>query len=497
MKIKSIWEEYETLVRGDIKLTIIGRIYTCRKNSDSLLFIHITDGSTIKLLQCVCNKENIVTGWEKLYNFSNRGATVQFKGILVNSPAKGQPIELLVDEAKILGKIIDPSDYPLGTRGYIMKETMRSIPHMRYHSLPFLAINIIKNNAYKSIHETMSILNINEIQPTLITGNECEGGSDAFCIEQIDDHFFKKPVYLTVSSQLHLEATVVGTLRDTYCITTACRKEESKGPLHLAEFSMLEWEIVEDNIERNMYIAEHIIKNIISNIIDNCIDELELLSEYVKKDSFSTYQQKVKILKNGSDKKMYKQGKKILTGEYKEFTNRPHIIDRLKRYITKPFVRVTFNECIEKMLEAVEKGHKFNTIPSYENDISKEHERYITDVMCDGLPVFVTEYPWHIKAFYMKKKKGEYADCYDLLFPYIGEVVGGSQRINDYDELNQIITDMKLSGLEWYLDTRKYGSVPHGGGGLGIGRLLMAITGINNIKDIQDFPRAFDMLCFA
>jgi len=291
-------------------------------------------------------------------------------------------------------------------------------------------------------------------------------------------------------------------------MTTAFRAEPSKGPLHLAEFLMVEWELVTKKLDKNMKVAEELCKRCIGEILKECSYELDYLEEYRVASIVAEEREQLKIhdgLRKSLGKKEWSLEKTKITDRYFVLKSSPSLKERLTRYVENSFIRTTHHDCVAMMLEHVEKGFvQFSEVPTFDGDLSKEHERYITEVLFDNMPTFVRYFPKKIKSFYMPEIEGsdiERVDCYDLLFPQIGEVVGGSQRIHDYTQLKQRMSEemseASAKELDWYLDLRKYGTVPHGGAGLGFGRLLMAITGIFNIKDMQEFPRGYGLSCFA
>jgi asparaginyl-tRNA synthetase len=491
MSVKEIWKNHDKYINEE--LMIRGRIVTHRSGaSNTIQFINICDGSTVKTLQCVYNGS--------IANIS-KGTTLMLSGKLITSQGKGQAIELSVSSYQIYGQV-NPLEYPLAGKSIVSRDYLRTIPHLRHHTLLFTAIQCIKQTVYKAFHEGMSTLNIGEIQPTLITSNECEGGSFPFSVLVADGKgnkkdFFDKPTFLTVSSQLHLEATVCGTLKDSYCMTTAFRAEPSKGPLHLAEFCMPEWESIGD-IDKNMEITEKVLKHCFKCVLEDCNEELLFLEKYRLDDIKNNHLEQVKIHKDKKSKMKKKDW--LLEKDKIEATINTDatIFDRLNKYVEKPFTKVSHADCIKQLLES---NVEFTEVPTYDGDLTKEHEKYITEVLYDN-PVFVQQYPKNIKAFYMPEIKNESdenkrVDCFDLLFPYVGEVVGGSQRIDDYNTLKSRMEEknIELEPLNWYLDLRKYGSVPHGGAGLGMGRLMIVITAIFNIKDMQEFPRGYGMTC--
>ena len=265
---------------------------------------------------------------------------------------------------------------------------------------------------------------------------------------------------MTVSGQLHLESLVCGGLGSAWCMTTAFRGEKSTGPRHLAEFWMAELESCFESLDENMKVNEGCLKFCFGRVLAKCGGELEFLQ-----------------------------------AKY-----RPDLIAQIQKYASTPFIKSSHEECVRLMLEAQEQGKvKFEVRPRYDDDLTKEHERYITEVLFEGNPVFVRYFPAKIKAFYMPKVDAgtevEHVDGFDLLFPEIGEVIGGSQRESDYHKLLNRMAEMNVrpQSLQYYLDLRKYGSVPHGGSGIGFDRLMLILCGGigHNIKDMVPFPRSY------
>lgn len=542
--IKQIWQDFRadpSLVLNK-EFTLFGQCFTEREQAKGTLqFIELMDGSTVKTLQCVCKQDDKSVDWDQLVKHCTRGATIEVTGTLIESPAQGQPIELQVTSYKRLGAIEDPGTYFMGSRGFISRDTLRQIPHQRHHTKVGLAIQILKQRSYSAFHEAMGALGIGEIQPTLITGNECEEGAHPFTVTTMLDgsvgdipkiegtdkidwskDFLHKHLYLTVSSQLHLEATVLGTRRDGYCMTTAFRAEPSSGPLHLAEFMMPEWELCGGTctLERNMAVAQAVLQYVFQKILHDHPNELEFLEEYRKLDLGEVKKQKLVELKGrrkSIGKKEFVAERTVIDEDYDRKMVAPSLIDRLTKYATQPFVVTTHAECVRLMLQHEAEGKVvFEEKPGYADDFTKQHEFYITEVLYDGTPTFVRYYPKAIKAFYMpvidssevvsagtSDSAGvEYVDCYDLLFPYVGEVVGGSQRIDDAETLIARMDELGMdtsadSELDWYIQLRRDASLPHGGAGLGFGRMMIAITGIPNIRDLQEFPRGYGLSCKA
>lgn len=508
---------------------------------DRLAFIHLVDGSTVRHIQCICDKDEVPdVDWDPLWKHLNRGATMQLSGTIVESPASGQSIELKVTGYKAWGPITDPDRYPLATRGVIDRDTLRSLPHLKSQHLPTMASLIVKDAVFKAWHEAMVKMCIGEIQPTILTGNECESGAFPFTVTtllsdketgdmvgetakipttesgQIDfsKDFFGKPVYLTVSAQLHAEAIVCKQMQDKYWMTKAFRAEPSKGTMHLAELLMPEWELIDCDLDGNMDVAEKAIRHCIQTVLKECPWELQLLEEHEAAETKREQEKQLGVLKASlkkqtMSKKEFGIAKAKLEGWLRAKEARGPLRSRLERYGKGEWVRSSHKECVSLMLRDIEAGHvTFEEMPGYDKDLSREHEHYITDVLFGGKPVFVRYFPKEIKGFYMPiiqeeyeegEPKIEHVDCYDMLMPGLGEVVGASQRIHDHDELVKRMDElgMKKEPLQWYIDLRKDGTVPHGGGGMGMGRLMMLLTGFLSIRDLEEFPRAYGLECQA
>lgn len=455
-------------------------------------FAKISDGSTMDQLQLVFDTNTLdadnKTYFDQIIKTGKTGMSIKATGKVVSSPKMGQPIEMHVQTYEILGDVMDADTYPI-TKNHHSFEFLRTVPHLRVRTDTFLAINRIKSELRYAVTEYFRSQDFAEVQVPCITDNECESGANPFtvttlpntpghawvpmCMADYNSDFFRKHCYLTVSGQLHLEALVLGGLSRAWCMTTAFRAEPSTGPRHLAEFWMLELEMCFSTLEQNMAINEGCLKHCFRSILENCQDELELLQH------------------------KYKLG---LTG-------------MLQKYATKPFAVSTHQECVKLMLDDITAGkvtinpdktpdgdlYVFREAPGYADDLSKDHERYITEVLFGGMPVFVRYFPAKIKAFYMPKidegAEIEHVDGFDLIFPEIGEVVGGSQRETSYEKLLARMKEMDVNpdNLQFYLDLRKYGTVPHGGSGIGFDRLMMICTGIFNIRDMIPFPRAYEM----
>jgi asparaginyl-tRNA synthetase len=473
--IKSLFtisEDHDGIMVGPI----VGRVHTSRQGG-SVTFVELYDSSTIKPIQCVVKGKEIF----------HQGSVISISGRVIRTPDAKQPVEIKVSDFQVIGSVVDLSSYPLAGKSAVSREVMRTFPHLRIRSRLFGALGLIKQTVYRALHESFTAQGIGEIQPVTITGNECEEGSHPFQVTTVplvgtadmdmedvrmESDFFKKWVYLTVSGQLHLEAVVLGLLTDGYCMTTAFRAEPSKTQLHAAEFPMPEWELMSGLLSTNIQVASTLVKDIIAEVLRQHRYELEYLEDYIRRE--------IPDSDIGA------------------------LIERLERYRDTEFVVTTHHQCVKRMLQDVKDGKmEFTELPAYTDDFTKEHEYYICQMYGD-IPVFVRYYPKAIKAFYMpvidlEEDEVPRVDCFDMLFPHIGEVVGGSTRIHKEDELVERMTelDMDLEPLDWYIKLRRYGTHPHGGAGLGLSRLLMVITGIKNIRDMMDFPRTYRSACYA
>lgn len=506
---------------------IIGIVDSIRfASKNSIAFVDIRTKNSIRMIQCICDKTIIDVDWDELWEKCSKGSCFTFRGKIAKLDTL-QLYEMNVSAYRCLGEINNKELYPLGGKGKVNIESLRKIPHLKCQTKLMSAIDIITSTALRCFHKIMHKMKIREIQPVLLTSNECESGSNPFVVTTLfsdkntgdisnklsiiptkdglidnSKDFFNKSVFLTVSAQLHGETIAVTTKSSKYFMTKAFRAEPSAGLMHAAEFLMPEWEIITDKLEDNMKVAEQSIKYICLMVLKKHKYELKFLEKYRLSQLTGDYTEQLNLLKS-KKKKMknedYEEKERKINADYQKKLSQLPLIDRLKLYIDEPFVITTHEECIKRMLNDVESGLvKFDKLPSYDDDISREHEHYITDVIYSGKPVFVKFFPKKVKAFYMpiiKSETGDRVNNYDLLIPYIGEVVGGSQRIDNEQELICRMDELKMNkeSLQWHIDIRKYGSVPHGGAGLGFSRLIMMLTGITSIRDTDQFPRAFGL----
>ena len=445
-------EAYDTIVN------VKGWVRTHR-DSKAVHFIAINDGSTIKNVQVVADTDRFNAD---LFKQITTGACLSVNGKLTKSPGAGQASEIQATEIEVLGTC--PSDYPMQKKGQTF-EYMRQHAHLRLRTNTFGAVFRIRHNMAIAIHKYFHEHGFFYFHTPIITASDCEGAGEMFQVTtknlydlkkdengKIDysDDFFGKMTSLTVSGQLEgeLAATALGSI---YTFGPTFRAENSNTPRHLAEFWMIEPEVAFIDLNGLMDLEEDFIKYCIRWALDNCKDDLEFLNKMIDKS----------------------------------------LLERLNSVVAEDFVRLPYTEEIRILEEAVNNGHKFEFPVSWGMDLASEHERYLVEHHFKK-PVIMTDYPKEIKAFYMKlNEDGKTVQGTDVLFPQIGEIIGGSVREEDYNKLQEQIEvrDIPMKDMWWYLDTRKFGSCPHGGFGLGFERLILFVTGMQNIRDVIPFPR--------
>lgn len=449
------------------KVNVKGWVRT-RRGSKLVNFIALNDGSTIHNVQIVVDVEKL--GEEYLKPVTT-GACINVNGILVESQGKDQNVEIQATEIQIYGTA-DPLTYPLQKKGHSV-EFLREIAHLRPRTNTFGAVFRIRHHMAMAIHRFFHERGFFYFHTPIITASDCEGAGQMFQVTTMnlydlkkdengsivyDDDFFGKQASLTVSGQLEGELAAMA-LGAIYTFGPTFRAENSNTPRHLAEFWMIEPEVAFYEIEENMQLAEDFIKYCIQWALDNCMDDIQFL--------------------NGARKMLYK------TEDHDD------LIERLRFILDNKFIRLTYTEGIRILEEAVAKGQKFEFPVFWGADLASEHERYLVEkhFKC---PVILTDYPKEIKSFYMKQNEdGKTVRAMDVLFPKIGEIIGGSQREEDYDKLYKRAEEMEvpMKDIWWYLDTRRFGTAPHSGFGLGFERLLLFVTGMANIRDVIPFPR--------
>ena len=436
-----------------------GWVRTKRGNKE-IVFVALNDGSTIKNIQIVIDKN---ADTETILPKITTGACIGVKGNLVESVGSGQAVEIHADEITLYGPC-DPVRYPLQKKDTSL-EYLRTVAHMRPRTNTFGAILRLRSQMAYAIHEYFHKKGFVYLNTPLITTSDCEGAGQMFQVTTLDlnnvpkskkgtpdysKDFFGKQASLTVSGQLEgeLGATALG---EIYTFGPTFRAENSNTPRHLAEFWMVEPEMAFYDITDNMDLAEDFIKHLVKYALDNCYDDIQFLND--------------------------------------RYDN--ELIERLKSVISTEFVRLEYTEGIKILEEAVKNGVQFEYPVYWGVDLQSEHERYLVEKHF-GKPVILTGYPKEIKAFYMKQNEdGKTVRAMDVLFPKIGEIIGGSEREADFEKRETRIDEIGMSHrtLEWYLDTRRFGSCPHSGFGLGFERLLLFVTGMANIRDVIPFPR--------
>lgn len=430
-----------------------------RRGSKSVNFIALNDGSTIKNVQVVADVEKFDAEMLKLIT---TGACLSVEGTLVESQGAGQSVEIQATKIEVLGTC--GADYPMQKKGQSF-EYMRQHAHMRLRTNTFGAVFRIRHNMAIAIHKYFHDHGFFYFNTPIITASDCEGAGQMFQVTtknlydlkkdkdgKIDysDDFFGKTTSLTVSGQLEgeLGATALGAI---YTFGPTFRAENSNTPRHLAEFWMIEPEVAFNDITDNMDLAEDFIKYCVRWALDNCKDDLEFLNKMIDKT----------------------------------------LLERLNFVVDHDFVRLTYTDGIKILEDAVKQGHKFEFPVYWGVDLASEHERYLVEQHFKK-PVILTDYPKEIKAFYMKMNDdGKTVRAMDVLFPQIGEIIGGSEREESYDKLMARINELNIpmKDMWWYLDTRKFGTCPHSGFGLGFERLILFVTGMQNIRDVIPFPR--------
>jgi asparaginyl-tRNA synthetase len=437
------------------EVNVKGWVRTKRGNKN-VAFIALNDGSIIHNIQVVV----------ELANFSeadlapvNTGACISVDGTLVESKGAGQTVEILAKKIDVYGSA-DPEKFPLQKKGHTL-EFLREIAHLRPRTNTFGAVFRIRHHLSFAIHKFFNDKGFFNLHAPLITGSDAEGAGEMFQVTTLDldniprnedgsinfkEDFFGRSTNLTVSGQLEgeLAATALGLI---YTFGPTFRAENSNTPRHLAEFWMIEPEMAFYDINDNMDLAEELLKYLVRYALENCKDDLEFLNNMYDKE----------------------------------------LLNRLKSVANHPFKRLTYTEAIDVLKSS---GKKFEFRAEWGVDLQKEHETYLVEHF--KTPVILTGYPAAIKSFYMKlNEDGKTVRAMDVLFPYVGEIIGGSQREEDLDKL---LAMMKMKGvpeeeLWWYLDTRRFGTCPHSGFGLGFERLILFVTGLTNVRDIIPFPR--------
>ena len=431
-----------------------------RRGNKNVSFIALNDGSTIKNIQIVVDLAQFP---EENLKPVTTGSCISVTGHLVASQGSGQAVEIQLTELEVYGTA-DPEQYPLQKKGLSM-EYLRTIAHLRPRTNTFGAVFRIRHNMAMAIHQYFHEHGFFYFHTPIITASDCEGAGQMFQVTtknlynlkkdeegKIDysDDFFGKQTSLTVSGQLEGELAAMA-LGKIYTFGPTFRAENSNTPRHLAEFWMIEPEVAFIQKEELMDLEEDFIKYCVRWALEHCKDDLEFLNQFVDKG----------------------------------------LIARLESVIKTDFVRLTYTEGINILQEAIKNGKKFEFPCTWGDDLASEHERYLVEEHFNK-PVIMSDYPKDIKAFYMKiNEDDKTVQGTDVLFPQIGEIIGGSVREESLDKLNAEIErrDIPMKDMWWYLDTRRFGAAPHAGFGLGFERLMLFVTGMQNIRDVIPFPR--------
>ena len=454
LTVKELYRQKEEYIGKTVK--VAGWIRTSRA-SKNFGFVELNDGSFFKNMQVVLSDE-------KLENFKEItklpiSSSIIVEGELVSTEGAKQPVEIQATNIVVEGE--SDNSYPLQKKRHTL-EYLRTIAHLRPRSNTFSAVFRVRSLAAYAIHKFFQERNFVYAHSPIITGSDCEGAGEMFRITTLDmnnlpktedgsidysQDFFGKEANLTVSGQLNGEIMALA-FRNVYTFGPTFRAENSYTGRHASEFWMIEPEISFADLEDNMELAEDMIKYIINYVLENCPEEMEFFNSFVDKG----------------------------------------LLERLHKIVNSEFTRITYTKAIELLLES---GQKFEYPVEWGCDLQTEHERYITEQIFNA-PVFVTDYPKEIKAFYMRMNEdGKTVRAMDLLVPGVGEIIGGSQREERYDLLMDRIKECGLNEEDywWYLELRKYGTATHSGFGLGFERIIMYLTGISNIRDVIPFPR--------
>jgi asparaginyl-tRNA synthetase len=453
VSIKQIYRQSEDYLEK--KINISGWVRTVR-SSGEVAFIEVNDGSFFKGLQVVIN--NTLSNFEALEKL-NIGSSLAVDGKLIPSPADGQAFELLAETVVVINEARE--DYPLQKKRHSF-EFLREIAHLRPRSNTFSAVFRLRSVLSFAIHKFFQEENFSYIHTPIISASDCEGAGEMFQVTTLNlkkvpirkdgevdfsKDFFGQKAGLTVSGQLNAEALIMG-LDKVYTFGPTFRAENSNTSRHASEFWMMEPEMAFADLKTDMDLAEKMLKYLINYVLHELPEEMAFFNEFIDKG----------------------------------------LIERLQAVAMADFGRITYSEAIELLLKS---GEKFNYPVSWGIDLQTEHERYLAEKVFNK-PMFLTDYPKGIKAFYMRQNDdGKTVAAMDLLVPGIGEIIGGSQREERYEILETRIAELGMNpeDYRWYLDLRQYGSVPHAGFGLGFERVIMYLSGMVNIRDVIPFPR--------
>jgi asparaginyl-tRNA synthetase len=462
MAVHSVRELFAGRVPTGTEVTVQGWVRTRRDSKAGVSFVDLGDGSCLSPLQVVAPRE--LPNYATEVAHVSSGCALEVTGALMPSQGKGQKIELVANTVRVVGWVVDPDKYPIQPKAHSL-DFLREVAHLRPRTNTFTAVTRLRHALSRAIHRFFDQEGFYWVHTPIVTASDCEGGGALFRVSTLDlanlprtaegridfsRDFFGRETFLTVSGQLELE-TYCMALSRVYTFGPTFRAENSNTTRHLAEFWMVEPELAFADLSQDADLAERFLKFILRAVLDECPDELRLFRERID----------------------------------------PQCIERLEHFVEASFERLDYAQVI-RMLEAKRDRAKFEFPVQFGLDLQSEHEQYLTEKLV-GRPVVVMNYPREIKAFYMRQNDdGRTVAAMDVLAPGIGEIIGGAQREERLDVLSRRMQELGMSPdtYWWYLDLRRYGTVPHAGFGLGLERMLIYITGLGNIRDVIPFPRA-------
>ena len=448
----SIAQILDHTVARDTEVTIKGWVRSLRTSKGGFSFIHVNDGSSLDNIQAVA--DNQLGNYEEEILAINTGCSIILQGCVVASTGKGQDREIQANSVRVLGWVDDPESYPIAKKRHTM-EYLRTVAHLRPRTNTFGAVSRVRHQIANSVHNYFNDQGFYWVNTPIITANDCEGVGELFRVstldqvnqsdETYDNDFFGTETFLTVSGQLNVESYCCA-LSKVYTFGPTFRAENSNTSRHLAEFWMIEPEVAFADLAANADLAESFLQNVIKNTMTQCQKDLAFFNERIDET----------------------------------------VLERLQQVVETPFQRMTYTDAVKLLLDS---GKKFEFDVAWGQDLQSEHERFITEEIVNG-PVVVTDYPREIKAFYMRLNDDEKTvAAMDVLVPGVGEIIGGSQREERLEVLDARMDPALKDELWWYRDLRRYGTVPHAGFGLGFERLVLYLTGMDNIRDAIPFPR--------
>ena len=440
----------DELLNQEVELS--GWVRSRRSSKGGFSFIHINDGSCFDNIQAVADEK--LANYDDILELSS-GFSVRLRGKIVESGGKGQDREIQASQLSIVGAVEDPENYPISKKQHSF-EYLRTMAHLRPRTNTFGAMTRVRHAISHAVHEYFNSNGFFWVNTPIITSSDCEGAGELFKVSTLDtlnresatnpeDDFFGTSTFLTVSGQLNVESYACA-LSKVYTFGPTFRAENSNTSRHLAEFWMIEPEIAFADLLANAELAENFLKAVVSKIMANCEKDIEFFNERVD----------------------------------------PNLIEKLQALVEKKFTLMSYSDAIEVLQKS---GSEFEFPVSWGNDLQSEHERFLTENITSG-PVVVTDYPKDIKAFYMRLNDDEKTvAAMDVLVPGVGELIGGSQREERLEVLDSRMDEHLREELWWYRELRKYGTVPHAGFGLGFERLVLYLTGMENVRDAIPFPR--------